>query len=62
MGTLANSEEPDEMPQHAAFHQDLHPLLIYNKFPGIEIHLNQLTVICTTHVECLLFRMKLMVH
>ena len=27
MGTLANSEDPDEMLQHAAFHQNLHSLL-----------------------------------
>ena len=26
MGTLANSEDPDEMPHDAAFHQDLHCL------------------------------------
>ena len=24
MGTLANSEDPDEMPHNAAFHQSLH--------------------------------------
>ena len=24
MGTLANSEDPDEMQHHAAFHQDRH--------------------------------------
>ena len=27
MGTLANSEAPDEMQHNAAFHQDLHCLL-----------------------------------
>ena len=27
MGTLANSEDPDEMPQNVAFHQGLHYLL-----------------------------------
>ena len=27
-GTLENSEDPDEMPQNVAFHQDLHCLLI----------------------------------
>ena len=26
-GTLANSEDPDKMLHHAAFHQDLHYLL-----------------------------------
>ena len=28
MGTLANSEDPDEMPHNAAFHQGLYYLLI----------------------------------
>ena len=27
MGTLANSEDPDEMQDYAAFHQGLHCLL-----------------------------------
>ena len=27
MGTLANSEDPDEMPHNVAFHQGLHCLL-----------------------------------
>ena len=27
MGTLENSDDPDEMPQNAAFHQGLHCLL-----------------------------------
>ena len=27
MGTLANSDDPDEMLHHAAFHQGLHCLL-----------------------------------
>ena len=27
MGTLTNSEDPDEMPHNAAFHQGLHCLL-----------------------------------
>ena len=26
-GTFTNSEDPDEMPYHAAFHQGLHSLL-----------------------------------
>ena len=29
-GTFANSEDPDEMPHHAAFHQGLHCLLTEN--------------------------------
>ena len=28
MGTLANSEDPDEMQHNAAFHQGLHCLII----------------------------------
>ena len=31
MGTLANSEDPDEMPHNVAFHQDLHCLLRQNR-------------------------------
>ena len=31
MGTLANSEDPDEMLLNAAFHQDLHCLLRPNQ-------------------------------
>ena len=30
-GTLANSEDPDEMPHYAAFHQGLHCLLSQNQ-------------------------------
>ena len=30
MGTLGNSEDPDEMPHNAAFHQDLHCFLKQN--------------------------------
>ena len=42
MGTFANSEDTDEMPQNAAFHKDLHCLLRqrqtsekYNIFRGM---------------------------
>ena len=31
MGTLTNSEDPDEMPHDAAFHQGLHCLLSQNQ-------------------------------
>ena len=34
MGTLANSEDPDEMPQKIAFHQGLHFLLCHNSLQG----------------------------
>ena len=30
MGTFANSEDPDEMPDNVAFHQGLHCLLTQN--------------------------------
>ena len=30
MGTLANSDDPDEMPHKAVFHQGLHGLLRQN--------------------------------
>ena len=40
MGTLANSEGPDEMLQNAAFHQGLHFLLRSKQFSGIDIHHN----------------------
>ena len=32
MGTLANSEEPDEMPHNARFHQALHCTVRQNQF------------------------------
>ena len=32
MGTLANSEEPDDIPQNSAFHQGLHCLLRQKQF------------------------------
>ena len=34
MGTLANSEDPDEMQLNAAFQQGLHCLLIQNQYQG----------------------------
>ena len=37
-GTLANSEDPDEMQQKAAFHQGLHCLLRLKHLLGAEIH------------------------
>ena len=38
MGTLANSEDPDEMQHNAAFHQCLHCLLLLKQLSGTEIH------------------------
>ena len=37
MGTLANSEDPDEMLHNAAFHQGLHCLLRQNRSSEKEI-------------------------
>ena len=37
-GTLANSEDPDEMQHHAAFHQGLHCLLRLKQRSKSEIH------------------------
>ena len=40
MGTLANSEDQDEMQHDAAFHQGLHCLLRLKQPSGTEIHYN----------------------
>ena len=40
MGNLANSEDPDEMQHHAAFHQGLHCLLRLKQSSGTDIHHN----------------------
>ena len=37
MGTLANSEDPDEVPHNVAFHQGLHCLLSQNRSSEKEI-------------------------
>ena len=37
MGTLLNSEDPDEMPHNVAFHQGLHCLLRQNQSSEKEI-------------------------
>ena len=46
MGTLANSEDPDEMQHHAAFHLGLHCLLGLKPPSGKEIHHNLETSTC----------------
>ena len=38
MGTFANCEDPDEMPQNMAFHQGLHCFLGQNQPTETEIH------------------------
>ena len=37
MGTLTNSEDPDEMLHNVAFHQDLHCFQGKKKSSGIEL-------------------------
>ena len=39
-GTLTNSEEPGEMPHNAAFHQNLHCLIMSKQSSRMEIHHN----------------------
>ena len=46
MGTLSNSEDPDEMQHNAAFHQDLHCLLSLKQPSGTDIHHNFKTSTC----------------
>ena len=38
MGTLTNSEDPDEMQYNAAFHQGLQCLLRFKQSSGTEIY------------------------
>ena len=38
MSSLSNSEDPDEMPHDAAFHQGLHCLLSQKQFLAKDIH------------------------
>ena len=40
MGTLTNSEGPDEIQHNAAFHQSLHCLLRFKQYTGTEMHHN----------------------
>ena len=44
--TLANNEDPDEMPQNAIIHQDLHCLLRSKQSSGTEVHLNLIILTC----------------
>ena len=46
MGTLANSEDPDEMQPNAAFHQGLHCLVRLRQSSEAEIHRNLENSIC----------------
>ena len=46
MGTLANTEDLDEMQHDAAFHQGLHCLLRLKQPSGKEIHHDLETVNC----------------
>ena len=46
MGTFANSEDPDEMRQNAAFHQGLHFLLRSKQLSGTEMQYNLKILTC----------------
>ena len=47
MSTLSNSEDPDEMPQSAAFHQGIHCLLLTNTiFRERKIQFNLANITC----------------
>ena len=46
MGTLANSEDLDEMQHNAAFHQGLHCLLCLKQCSETEIQHNLVTFTC----------------
>ena len=46
MGTLTNSEDPDEMQHNAAFHQGLHCLLGLKQPSVAEIHHNSENSAC----------------
>ena len=46
MGTLANSEDPDEMPHKAVFHQSLHCLLKQNLSSEREIQYFSKIIAC----------------
>ena len=46
MGTLAYSEDSDEMQHNATFHQGLHCLLRLKEYYGTEIHHTLETSIC----------------
>ena len=53
MGTLANSEDPDEMQHNAAFHQCLHCLLRYIQSSWIEVY-NCLEIITCVTLKCII--------
>ena len=60
MGTLTNSEDPDEMQHSAAFHQGLHCLLRLKQPPWTEIHYNleKSTLKCTMGSPIFIFRIQ----
>ena len=50
MGTLANSEDPDEMPHNVAFHQGLHCLLRQNQSSEKEMQYFLEIITCDTSI------------
>ena len=55
-GTLANSEDPDEMMHHAAFHQGLHCVLRQNKSSEKELYIFFFEIITCNHSLCTMDR------
>ena len=47
MGNLVNNVDPDEMPQHAAFHQGLHCLLRQNNIQALKSLKSLICTMCT---------------
>ena len=50
IGSLANSEYPDEMPQNAAFHLVLHFLLRQKQCSRTELQLNLVVLFCDSMI------------
>ena len=52
MGTFANSEDLDEMPQNVAFHEGMHYLLRQNQYSETEVYFNFEILTCDPlHVQ-----------
>ena len=53
VNTLANNEDPDEMPHNVAFHQSLHCLLIQEESSDKEIQfIKKLQPETPRHIQC----------
>ena len=63
MSTLANSEDPDEMPHYAAFHHSLHYLLGQKRSSGTETQFYLKIITCDPNIynvpsQCLLYQTR----